>query len=92
MKKYLSALNTLKGLNKQITGADIDISHPIPTKRCDNKRVAVVKFVSRKSKFDILSAKKANRNLKFRGNYIFINEHLSPVNHTLFASATEKKK
>ena len=87
----ISALNILEGLNKQIIAADINISHPIPTKRCDNKRVAVVKFVSRKSKFDILSAKKANRNLKFRGNDIFINEHLSPVNRALFASATEKK-
>ena len=66
--------------------------HTIPTKRQDNKRVAVVKFVSRMTKFDVLSTKKQNRNFKYKGNDIFINEHLSPINRTLFARAAERKK
>ena len=38
----ISTINSLEGLRNEITAADIDISHPISTKRCDNKRVAVV--------------------------------------------------
>ena len=88
----ISALNSLAGLEKEIKIEYIDISHPIPTKRRDNKRVVVVKFVSRMTKFDVLSAKKQNRNFKYKGNDIFINEHLSPINRTLFAHAAERKK
>ena len=88
----ISALNSLAGLEKEIKIEDIDISHPIPTKRQDNKRVVVVKFVSRMTKFDVLSAKKQNRNFKYKGNDIFINEYLSPINRTLFTHAAERKK
>ena len=62
--------------------------------RKDNKRVSVIKFISRTSKFNILAAKKlnANKNFKFRDNEIYINDHLSPGNRALFAHATERKK
>ena len=53
----IAALNSLD-LGYQINFADIDISHPLPSKRRDNKTLSVVKFVSRKTKFDILTAKK----------------------------------
>ena len=43
------------------------------------------------TKFDVLSAKKQNRNFKYKGNDIFINEHLSPINCTFFAHAAERK-
>ena len=57
----VEALNTLPNLNK-ISSADIDIAHPIPSKRRDNKRVSVVRFISQMSKLDVLAAKKQNRN------------------------------
>ena len=70
------------------------ISHPLPTNSSDGKNVHTVKFISRKTKFNILSAKKAeeNRNFKFRNNDVFINEHLSPTNRSLFAAANGKKR
>jgi len=42
----------------------------------------------------ILAAKKrdANKQFKFRNSDIFINEHLSKQNRSLFATAQEKKK
>ena len=72
---------------------DIDISHPLNSKRKDGKNVHVVRFVSRKTKNMILSAKKsdANKQLKFRNNDIYINEHLSKDNRSLFARSQEKK-
>ena len=54
----LQVLNKLDNIN--IKSEDIDICHPIPTKRQDDKSVHVVKFVSRKKKIDILKAKKTN--------------------------------
>ena len=41
---------------------DIDISHPFNPKRKDKKLVHVAKFVSRKTKFAILAAKKREEN------------------------------
>ena len=88
------ALNALEGIEEPIRPEDIDISHPLKTKRRDGKPVHVVKFISRKKKLEILGAKKKedNKQFKFRGQDIFINEHLSPVNRTLFAKAMEKKQ
>ena len=90
----LHALNELRGLPDAIRPEDIDISHPLPTKRTDGMNVHTVKFISRKTKFNILTAKKAeqNKNFKFRNNDVFINEHLSPTNRSLFAAANGKKR
>ena len=71
---------------------DIDISHVVPSRRNDGKRVVICKFVSRKKKFSILNSKKAKRDLKLDDNLIFINEHLSGENRKLFAMASERKK
>ena len=73
---------------------DIDISHPLPSNRKDNKKVHVVRFLSRKTKFMILNAKRKeeNKEFKFRGNDVYINEHLSKNNRALFAEAQAKKK
>ena len=71
---------------------DIDISHVVPSRRNDGKRVVICKFISRKKKNSILSAKKAKRDLKLDNNLIFINEHLSGENRKLFAMASERKK
>ena len=89
----LHAFNSLEGIENVVTPEDIDISHPMKSQRTDGKRVHVVKFISRKLKDQILAAKKLepNRNFKFRNSDIFINEHLSPVNRSLFAKAAEKK-
>ena len=75
-----------------ITPEDIDISHVVRTQRQDNKNVAICKFVQRKTKFRILNAKKAARDWKFKGNTVFINEHLSPGNRDLFSKASEAKR
>ena len=72
--------------------SDIDISHVVPSRRLDGKRVVICKFISRKKKFSILTAKKAKRDLKLEDNLIFINEHLSCENRKLFAMASERKK
>ena len=90
----LDALNALNGLSTPIRPEDIDISHPLNTRRRDGKNVHVVKFISRKKKAEIFTKKKSeeNRNFKFRGNDVFINEHLSPKNRSLFATANEKKR
>ena len=88
----INTFNALPELGTEITSEDIDISHPLPSNRRDNKKVVVCRFVSRKSKFDILEAKKRLRKFKFRGNEIFINEHLSPINRSVFGLAAEKKR
>ena len=87
----IAALNSLD-LGYELNFADIDVSHPLPSKRRDGKSVSVARFVSRKSKFGIIAAKKQKRNFKFRNNEIFINEHLSPENRNLFAISSEKKR
>ena len=90
----IHALNDLEGLTDHVTPEDIDISHPLPSKRKDGKSVHVVRFISRKTKAMILAAKKrdANKMFKFRNCDIFINEHLSKQNRSLFATAQERKK
>ena len=88
----LSALNSLPELSFQLTSEHIDISHPIPSKRRDHKRVSICKFISRKAKIDVLEAKKKCRDFKYKGNDIYINEHLSPENRRLFATASLKRK
>ena len=90
----INALNNLEGIDAPVRPKDIDISHPLPTNRKDGKPVHVVKFISRKTKGMILTAKKldANKQFKFRNCDIFINEHLSKQNRALFAAAQEKKR
>ena len=75
-----------------LTSEDIDISHPLPSERKDGKNVAVCRFISRKSKFRLLEAKKNNRELKYKGHLVYINDHLSKENRKLFAAAAEKKR
>ena len=89
----INAFNELEGLENIVTPEDIDISHPLNSKRKDGKPVHVVRFISRKTKAMILAAKKRenNRQFKFRNCDIFINEHLSQANRSLFAAALEKK-
>ena len=91
-KTIIEILNTLPDLVTPIKSEDIDICHVIPSDRRDKKIVAVCKFVSRKTKLEILEAKKKSRDFKFKENNIFINEHLSPFNRKLFAAASTKKK
>jgi hypothetical protein len=89
----INAFNQLEGLENIVTPEDIDISHPLKSNRRDGKLVHVVRFISRKTKSMILNAKKheANKQFKFRDNDVFINEHLSKQNRSLFASSQEKK-
>ena len=88
----LKALNSLENITYQIVKEDIDISHPIPSRRKDEKRVSVCRFVSRKTKYDVLEAKKKAKNFKYKDNDIYINEHLSPVNRRIFGEASVKRK
>ena len=89
----VNALNNLAGIDVPIRHEDIDISHPLPSNRKDGKAVHVVRFISRKTKGMILSAKKqaANKQYKFRNKDVYINEHLSKQNRSLFAKAQGQK-
>ena len=90
----VDALNSLVDLPNPIHAEDIDISHPLKSQRRDNKPVHVVRFISRKVKYAVLAAKKAeaNRQFKFRNSDVFINEHLNKNNRSLFAAAQERKR
>ena len=90
----INACNSLVGLSVVVRPEDIDISHPLPSKRRDGKPVHIAKFVSRKTKFAILAAKRseANKQYKFRNQDVYINEHLNKTNRSLFATANEKKR
>ena len=88
----LDALNSLPNIGYDITAADIDISHPIPSRRRDGKKVMVCKFVSRKTKNDIINAKKVNKFFKYKNNDVYINEHLSPEHRRIFVEASIKRK
>ena len=90
----INAINELEGIESPVRHEDIDISHPLNSNRKDGKPVHVVRFVSRKTKFAILAAKKreANKLFKFRNNDVYINEHLSKTNRAIFGAAQAKKK
>ena len=90
----LNALNNLEGIDNPIRHEDIDISHPLNSNRKDEKPVHIVRFLSRKTKNMVLTAKKQedNKQYKFRNKDIYINEHLSKQNRALFAAAQERKK
>ena len=76
----LEAINSVEGQDDELRKCDIDIRVPPPPKRRDKKRVSVVRFISRMTKLDVLSAKiqNAHRYFKFRSNELFIKEHLTP--------------
>ena len=90
----INAFNSLEGIDEPIRPEDIDISHPLNTTRKDGKSVHVAKFISRKTKQIILTAKKKeeNKQFKFRNHDVYVNEHLSKNNRALFAAAQEKKR
>ena len=90
----VNACNSLVGIDTIVRPQDIDISHPLKSQRRDNKPVSVARFISRKVKYAILTAKRSeeNRQFKFRGQDVYINEHLSKINRGLFATAAEKKR
>ena len=90
----VNACNSLAGISVVVRPEDIDISHSLHSNRRDNKPVHIAKFVSRKTKFAILTAKRSdlNKQFKFRNQDLYINEHLSKTNRGLFAAANEKKR
>ena len=55
----------------------------MPSNRRDGKNIAVCKFVSRKSKYDILNAKKSAKDFKYKNESAYINDHLSSYNRNL---------
>ena len=73
-----------------ITPEDIDICHELPRK--DGAKAHVIKFISRKTKEKVVSAKKQGRDYKFRNNNIFINDHLTAYGKKLFGTAKKIKK
>ena len=76
----------------EISSSDIDICQRMPSNRHDSKNIAVCKFVSRKSKYDILNAKKSARDFKYKNESVYINDHLSSYSRNLFVLATQKKR
>ena len=89
----VNALNQLNSLEFPVQPEDIDISHPLNSQRKDGKTGHVVQFISRKTKMMVQAAKKleTNKLFKFRNKDVYINEHLSKQNRSLFAKAQEKK-
>ena len=86
----LDCLNSLQP-EKRLSSDDIDICHPIPSK--NGGKTHVVRFISRKSKINIITAKKKqeNRNFKYKDKDVFINDHLTPINKDLFNQSKRKK-
>ena len=80
-------------LEVHVTLCDIDICHSIPSKRRDKKHVIIRKFISRKSKTDVLSAKAILReyNDSNPDSTILMYEHLSPSNRELYIKAAKLK-
>ena len=90
----IKACNAFVGISEPVRPEDIDTSHPLKSDRKDGKPVHIVRFISRKVKYSILAAKKDDRNrqFKFRGKDVYMNEHLSRPNRALFATANGKKR
>ena len=86
----IDILNSLPEI--EISSSDIDICHRMPSNRRNGKNIAVCKFVSRKTKYDILNAKKSARDFKYKNESVYINDHLSSYNRNLFALTTQKKR
>ena len=88
----LNSLSPDNAVGQKLVRADIDICHILPKK--NNEHSHVVRFISRKSKIDILNAKRQQRNrqFKFRDKNIYINEHLTPTNKYLFGLAKQKQR
>ena len=63
--------------NAEISKQDIDICHPLPSNRKDNKRVVICRFISRNTKAMIILAKRVNQMYKYRDHEIFIKDHMS---------------
>ena len=80
-------------LEVPITRADIDICHDVPSKRRDKKYVIICKFITRKSKNEVLSAKAKLREYNDRNpdDTILMYEHLSPANRELYIKAAKLK-
>ena len=81
-------------LEVNISTDDIDICHEIPSKRRDKKLVIICKFISRKSKLLVLSAKSQLREYnqdRKADDTILLYEHLSPSNRELYIRAAKLK-
>ena len=93
--KILGCLNSLTpdaDADNRFVSSDIDICHILPKK--NNEHSHVVRFISRKSKIEVLNAKRLQRNrqFKFREKNVYINEHLTPTNKHLFGLAKQKQR
>ena len=57
-------LECLNGLNpeNEVVSADIDICHALPSKKQNDQKTHIVRFISRKSQSNILSVNKEQRN------------------------------
>lgn len=83
-------------LGLDITKTDISIAHRIPVRGKDKHRPIIVKFTSRSSRNLVYSARRSLRHHRLPNDGpIFVNEHLTRLNATIFAqtrkSVREKK-
>lgn len=83
-------------INEEISEADIDICHRVPTARHDQSNI-IVRFVRRTKRNAFLSkAKKAKIDTTALGfktsSKVFVNEHLTRHGKRLLGAAVEKKK
>jgi len=75
-------------LGLEITKSDISIAHRIPSRGKDKYRPIIVKFTSRRSRNLVYSARRSLRQHHPPDDGpIFVNEHLTRLNATIFAQA-----
>ena len=76
-----------KTFQTQVTPAEIDACHTVQTRRNQEIRPIIVRFVSRKTKEKVIAAAKRNRT----NNGVYFNDHLTRYNQFLFKSCIKLK-
>lgn len=80
-EKVVNFLN--EKMNTNIQTKDIDIAHRIGRKEGNKPRTAIVRFISRRHKFQSMK----DRKVKLRGTGIYIVEDLTRMNQSVFTAA-----
>lgn len=85
-------------LNLTLNKSNVDIVHRIPTSKPEMPRPVVVKFTNRWKRDEFLKARKTHRimdstelGIEAPNRRIYINEHLTPKNKSLFKKARDMR-
>ena len=74
-------------LNVDIGEQDLVAVHPLPKRNARETALCIVRFANRDARKKVVQSRK-----KLKGTNIFINDHLTPKNATLFKLAREMRK